>query len=584
MFYSRGDDFFQIANVYECPDSCNSVHSSVWGIDCQDPHDPNTSGSASLEVMRRNRLTSSTDALAAGYSIQDQACFNFNKLGGRENDPTGCAWAYSYVADQDRNFYAQHEVMGYLEKDTCVKRDFWTACSRMSIEDQLYGLAFASETDQDLCMAVTCARRWSEVEDALAESCTAADRAMKMFSAEVPAAWASSGTGNSSFVAAALCTGAAVAETFAGSWTSVPTSTAQPALTGGGVGANQGANVFEVSTGGSFNAAAISTYSGGLVAGAKYKVTVTQTVVVQGSNIDVQATNGGTTTDCWGGITVIANNATNLFGTTPGSGAQAMITLTAAQLGDLVITLTPAGTATAGTFQISIEIDPVATAAIASAAAAPVADAGDAFTSSGGVSVSVVMNGQLNTSTTDVNFPLASMNAANKYSLTCSRTSSGGGAGDVTLTLDMGGVTVGNQNFVAGSTGDLSETVILPPGQPSAALIVTLTANGNLSFTDGGTYLLTLKEHALETAFVAEGKDHAVDLFINVRVTNGHPKALDTILRVRFTVAYAFHEPSALHTWNTRSSVAASGVISSGVIGDAPEGGNLISEDTSVVT
>ena len=37
MFYSRGDDFFQIANVYECPDSCDSVHSSVWGIDCQNP-------------------------------------------------------------------------------------------------------------------------------------------------------------------------------------------------------------------------------------------------------------------------------------------------------------------------------------------------------------------------------------------------------------------------------------------------------------------------------------------------------------------------------------------------------------------
>ena len=102
-------------------------------------------------------------------------CYNFNKLGGRENDPKGCAWADSYVHDQCRNFSAQHEVMGYLEKDTCIKRDFWTACSRMSIEDQLYGLAFASETDQDLCMAVTCARRWSEVEDALAESCAAAN-------------------------------------------------------------------------------------------------------------------------------------------------------------------------------------------------------------------------------------------------------------------------------------------------------------------------------------------------------------------------------------------------------------------------
>ena len=31
MFYSRGDDFFQIANCYACPDSAQSVKDSVWG-------------------------------------------------------------------------------------------------------------------------------------------------------------------------------------------------------------------------------------------------------------------------------------------------------------------------------------------------------------------------------------------------------------------------------------------------------------------------------------------------------------------------------------------------------------------------
>ena len=108
-----------------------------------------------------------------------QRVYNFNKLGGRTNDPKGTQWAYSYVHDNSRNMYAQFEVMGNLEKDTCVKRDQWTTCSRMSIEDQLYGLAFASETDQDVCMKVDCARRWSEVEDALAESCLAAGHKIK---------------------------------------------------------------------------------------------------------------------------------------------------------------------------------------------------------------------------------------------------------------------------------------------------------------------------------------------------------------------------------------------------------------------
>jgi hypothetical protein len=157
MFYSRGDDFFQIANVYECGSSA-SVKSSVWGID--------PSGGIEWAGASASPDTS-------GNTL------NYNKLGGRQNDPAGTQLAYGYVRDPNRTFFAQHEVMGYLEQDTCVKRDNWSACSRMSIEDQLYGLAFASETDQDLCLKVTCARRWSEVEDALAESCDANGAAIK---------------------------------------------------------------------------------------------------------------------------------------------------------------------------------------------------------------------------------------------------------------------------------------------------------------------------------------------------------------------------------------------------------------------
>ena len=176
MFYSRGDDFFQIANVYECPDSADSVRSSVWGIDPQGYRhsvgDPQTYSGADGSTEEDGAITgTATTALNTTH----RPVYNFNKLGGRHNDPDGTQHAYGYAHDPSRSFFAQHEVMGFLEQDTCVKRDNWTACSRMSIEDQLYSLAFASETDQDLCLKVTCARRWSEVEDALAESCTAAD-------------------------------------------------------------------------------------------------------------------------------------------------------------------------------------------------------------------------------------------------------------------------------------------------------------------------------------------------------------------------------------------------------------------------
>ena len=103
----------------------------------------------------------------------DSRVMNYNKLGGRPDDPSGVDLAYGYATDLQRNFYAQFEVMGNLERDLCLKRDCWTICSRMNIEDQLYGLAFVAETCDDTCMGVTCSRKWSEVEDALAESCLA---------------------------------------------------------------------------------------------------------------------------------------------------------------------------------------------------------------------------------------------------------------------------------------------------------------------------------------------------------------------------------------------------------------------------
>ena len=189
MFYSRGDDFFQIANVYECPDNANSVRSSVWGIDPQNARhsvggaqqykgdDGTTEGGPnSMTGTGAATIGESPTAINSGTNTTGVPVYNFNKLGGRHDDPPGTQHAYGYAHDPSRSFFAQHEVMGFLEQDVCVKRDNWTACSRMSIEDQLYSLAFASETDQDLCLKVTCARRWSEVEDALAESCTAADR------------------------------------------------------------------------------------------------------------------------------------------------------------------------------------------------------------------------------------------------------------------------------------------------------------------------------------------------------------------------------------------------------------------------
>ena len=411
MFYSRGDDFFQIANVYECPDNCESVHSSVWGIDCKDPHVGGTSSNAvGLVTMDGNRLTgvpgeanptanSSLANRGVGYSSGTtdipQDCFNFNKLGGRENDPKGCAWAYSYAHDADRNFYAQHEVMGYLEKDTCVKRDFWTACSRMSIEDQLYGLAFASETDQDLCMAVTCARRWSEVEDALAESCAAANNKI-------------------------MCP--------------------KKILLSGKLGGIQ-----DMAAGTSI----IITGTGGVLL---WSFTAATAIAVADIEDQINATVAGQT------------NHVIKFGR-------------------------PGWTSKCPT----------------------------------------AFQGALNADLTRLQLNLA-------------------------FWVDGCDPTIANIH-ISGTTSGIEQT-------------------------GGGD---GIQIQGLEVAR-DKWRPSTVDLYINVRVSNSHPQALDTILRVRFTVSYSYHEPSSLHYWNTRASKAAEGVIKTGVVGDAPEGGKKQHEDTTVVS
>ena len=255
MFYARGDDHFELANVYECHNIASNILASVWGkrletqavgtlrtnvvkmsnsISTKLGFEPSITtppyyvstitlnsiifftsftgttwtnvsintpyyvvsvssggpslGSTTIEISETiggtaialwpsppTPLTTGTiqwwDSQALPYNTS--RVINYNRLGGRPDDPSGVDMAYGYATDLQRTFFAQFEVMGNLEKDLCVKRDDWTLCSRINIEDQLYGLAFVAEDCDDICMKVSCARKWSEVEDALAESCLA---------------------------------------------------------------------------------------------------------------------------------------------------------------------------------------------------------------------------------------------------------------------------------------------------------------------------------------------------------------------------------------------------------------------------
>ena len=97
-----------------------------------------------------------------------------------------------------------------------------------------------------------------------------------------------------------------------------------------------------------------------------------------------------------------------------------------------------------------------------------------------------------------------------------------------------------------------------------------------------------------------------IDVVLEIKIASCHKCVKPNIIRIRFRliitdkdtdfdvdecpITYVTGGATNLHNvWvekpmhNTHTSAAASGVISSGVVGDAPEGGNQQSEDTSVV-
>ena len=141
LFYARGDEFFSIANCYENPKSAVNISKSVWGIPAKDP--------SSLDLFQ----------------------YNYNKLGGRNNNPPATFLAYTYENNRQRTFYAQEEIMGNIERDICAGRKTWSICSRAGIFDSLYNLSFAREKYSSPCLKISCARTWDEVEDALSEYC-----------------------------------------------------------------------------------------------------------------------------------------------------------------------------------------------------------------------------------------------------------------------------------------------------------------------------------------------------------------------------------------------------------------------------
>ena len=93
--------------------------------------------------------------------------YNFNRLGGRNNNPGQIKMPYVYENDVTRTFYPQIDIMNNIEQDMCSSRENRTLCSRSQVWDSLFNLAFAPEKFNYLCLNVCCGRSWKEVVDAV---------------------------------------------------------------------------------------------------------------------------------------------------------------------------------------------------------------------------------------------------------------------------------------------------------------------------------------------------------------------------------------------------------------------------------
>jgi len=94
---------------------------------------------------------------------------NYNKLGGRGNDPDNFLMAYVHESCNPikEQFYAQKTIIENIEHDLCISENDWSLCSRSIIFDQLYNLSFMPQNFSESCLTIHCARSWKEIDEIL---------------------------------------------------------------------------------------------------------------------------------------------------------------------------------------------------------------------------------------------------------------------------------------------------------------------------------------------------------------------------------------------------------------------------------
>ena len=191
MFYNNGD--FLVSNSYSRA-TTNFIKNSVWGVKInkitfdiaidasQGSIITQTNGSSGFLIETIKSSTIGYVSMVSGDFLNGAAIinganvtisstteqwFNFNRLGGRNDNPLGIMMPYVYEKDVTRTFYPQIEIINNIERDSCSNKEKWTLCSRTKLWDSLYNLAFASEVFTYNELEICEGRLWKEVVNAI---------------------------------------------------------------------------------------------------------------------------------------------------------------------------------------------------------------------------------------------------------------------------------------------------------------------------------------------------------------------------------------------------------------------------------
>jgi len=196
MFFAEGNHF-SLAEPPQCPDTPDSVVESAWGKYITPAYkavaDFSNNYSNTVDINQNDLIDytyTRSDKFKDWIYVLDVSdnvygwipksfvttvtptprIVDFNKLGGKDGDPSGVDMAYRFLDPSSApfiTFYAQKTVLSNMTTDIGCQQSSWSLCSRASIFDELFNLAFVPTHFTNSCLHLQCGRSWKDIINAL---------------------------------------------------------------------------------------------------------------------------------------------------------------------------------------------------------------------------------------------------------------------------------------------------------------------------------------------------------------------------------------------------------------------------------